>query len=101
MTPSIPTIDIVPFSMYSAYLAALLNDLTTTPGHSQFEVYGMNVNSVEGDVGGDESVEIGPVGNVVNLIFGALRETLVKIWGKGTWNEVSTAATRSFGVHTA
>ena len=46
-------------------------------------------------------MEIGPIGYVVNLNAGALRETPVELWGNETWFEMSTAATCTPGVRTA
>ena len=101
MNSSIPTIDMESFGTYPAYLAALLDDLKTTLGLSQFEVCGKDANFVQGDGEGDESVEIGPIGNIVNLNVGALRESPVELWGNGTWIENSAVATCPLDVHTA
>ena len=75
MIPSIPTIGTAPFGSYPAYLAARLDGAKTTHGLSQYEAYGKNANFVEGDSDGDESMDIGPIGNVVNPNARALRET--------------------------
>ena len=79
MTPSVPTIDTAPFGTYIAYLAALLGGLKTALGLCQFEVYGKNAKLVEEDGDGDDSVEIGPIGNVVAPDDGALPETPVEL----------------------
>ena len=82
MTPSTPAIDKAPFGTYPADLAARLDGLKTTHSPSQYKVCGKNANFVEGDGDGDESVVIGPIGNTLKLIAGALRETSVELWGK-------------------
>ena len=74
MRSSTSIIDIASFGTYPAYLAARLDGLKTTLGLNQQEVYGTNARFIEGDIGGDETVEIGPIGQVVNLNLGALRD---------------------------
>ena len=80
MTSSTSIIDIASFGAYPAYLAGRLGGLKTTLGLNQLEVYGSNARFVEGDGDGDETVEIGPIGHVVDLHLGALRETPVELW---------------------
>ena len=75
MTSPTSIIDIASLGTYSAYLAARLDGLRTTLGLNQQGIYGTNARLVEGDGDGDEAVEIGPIGHVVNLNLGALRET--------------------------
>ena len=84
MTSSTTIIDIAPFGTYPGYLAALLGGLKTTLGLRQYEVYGKNASFDEGDGDGDGAVEIGLIGHVVNLNAGALRETLLELWGNET-----------------
>ena len=67
MKSSTSIIDIAPFGAYPAYLAARLDGLKTTLGLNQLEVYGSNARFIKGDGDGDETVEIGPIGHVVNL----------------------------------
>ena len=101
MTSSTSIIDIASFGTYPAYLAARLDGLKTALGLNQQEVYGTNARHVEGDGGGNETVEIGPIGHVVNLSLGALRETPVELWDYETWVEMSAVATCSLDVRTA
>ena len=69
----VPAIDVAPFGTFPSYLAARLDGLKTARGLSQLEAYGRYAEFVEGDGDGDEPVEIGPIGSVVNLSAGALR----------------------------
>ena len=46
-------------------------------------------------------MEIGPIGHVVNLNLGALRETPVELWDYEIWVEMSAVATCSLDVRTA
>ena len=101
MVSSILTIDIAPFGTYPSYLAARLGGLKAVCRLSQLEAYGKFAKSVEDDGDRDESVEIGPIGNVVNLSAGALRETPVEFWGNVTWNEMSAVAKCSLDIYTA
>ena len=73
MTSPTSIIDIAPFGTYPAYLAARLGGLKTTLGLNQLEVDGTNARFVQEHGGGGETVEIGPIGHVVNLYLGALR----------------------------
>ena len=79
MASSTPMIDISSFGVFGAYLAARLDGLKTALGLNQLEVYGSNAGFVEEDGDGDETVEIGPIGHVVNFNLGALRETPVEL----------------------
>ena len=44
---------------------------------------------------------IGPIGHIVNLNLGALRETPVELWDYETWAEMSAVATCFLDVRTA
>ena len=101
MTSSTSIIDIASFGAYPAYLAARLDGLKTTLGLNQLKVYGSNARFVEGDGDCGETAEIGPIGHVVNLNLGALRETPVELWDYETWAEMSAVATCSLDVRTA
>ena len=101
MTSSTSIIDIASFGTYPAYLAARLDGLKTTLGLNQLEVYGTNARFVEGDGDGDKTVGIGPIGHVVNLTLGALRESPVELWDYETWVEMSAVATCSLDVRMA
>ena len=79
MASPIPIIAIASFGTYSSYLAARLDSPKAMHGLSQYEVYGKNASFVEGDGDGNGAVEIGPIGYVVNLTAGALRETPVEL----------------------
>ena len=81
MTSSAPIIDIASFGVFGAYFAARLDGLKTALGLNQLEVYESNARFVEEDGDGDGTVEIGPIGHVVNFNLGALRETPVELWG--------------------
>ena len=94
-------IDIASFGTYPSYLTARLDGLMSKLGLSQQEIYGTNASFVKGDGDGDATVEIGPIGHVVSLNTGAIRETPVELWGNGTWVEMSAVATCSFDVRTA
>ena len=101
MTSSTPIIDIASFGVFRAYLAARLDGLKTALGLNQLEVYGSNARFVEEDGDGDETVEIGPIGHVVNFNLGALRETPVELWGPKAWVKMNAVATCSLDVRTA
>ena len=64
------------------------------------EVFGTNARIVEGDGDSVEAVENGPIGSVVNLNLGVLRETPVELWDYETWVEMSAVATCSLDVRT-
>ena len=74
MSPPVLAIDMASFGAFPSYLAARLDGLKTARGLIQFEACGKYAEFAEGDNDGDESVEIGPIGNVVNLSFGATRD---------------------------
>ena len=94
-------IDISSFGVWGAYLAARLDGLKTALGLNQLEVYGSNAGFVEEDGDGDETVEIGAIGHVVNLNLGALRETPVELWSAKAWADMDAVATCSLDVRTA
>ena len=87
MTSPIPTTAIASFGSYTVYLAARLDGPKTTNSLSQCEVYGKNASYLERDGDGEETVEIGPIGYVVNL--------------NETWVEIRTVTTCSLGVREA
>ena len=101
MESSAAMIDISSFGVWGAYLAACLDGLKTALGLNQLEVYGSNAGFVEEDGDGDETVEIGAIGHVVNLNLGALRETPVELWSAKAWAEMDTVATCSLDARTA
>ena len=101
MASSTAMIDISSFGVWGAYLAACLDGLKTALGLNQLEVYGSNAGFVEEDGDGDETVEIGAIGHVVNFNLGALRETPVELWSAKAWAEMDAVATCSLDVRTA
>ena len=86
MISPISTIDIAPFGAYSSYLASRLGGLKTARGLNQFEAYGKYTEFSVGDGDGEESMDIGSIGNAMKPSAGALRETPVELGGNMTWD---------------
>ena len=94
-TSPIPAIDKAPFGTYPSYLAARLDGLKRRADSANTRPTANTPSSPRVTATGDESAEIGLIGNVVNLSAGALHENLVELADNGTWNEMRAVATLS------